>query len=113
MKTEICCLPSKEAFEGWLDPTAKAVLEIEMCRGLVGPEEALPLPVSRARDRIREHRDLVASNSDEEAYGALVCNPLHAGLVVEPPLPRAEYLPASAQSPTTVADVVQPAAVGT
>ncbi len=73
MKTEMYCyledrersvVPSNEAFERWLDPTTTAVLEIDMHRGHVGPEEALPLPVPRARDRVAEHNEFQAAARD-------------------------------------------------
>ena len=73
MKTEMYCyledrerrvLPSTDAFEKWLDPATSAVLEIDMHRGHVGPEEMLPLPVPRARDRVGEHDAFQAAARD-------------------------------------------------
>ena len=46
---------------GWLDPAATAVLEIDMHRGHVGPEEELSLPVPRARARVDEHNAFQAA----------------------------------------------------
>jgi nicotinamidase-related amidase len=73
MKTEMYCyledrerrvLPSNDAFEKWLDPATTAVLEIDMHRGHVGPEEALPLPVPRARARVAQHDAFQAAARD-------------------------------------------------
>lgn len=64
MKTQLACrlpdgsareLPHDEAFERWLDPRHSAVISIDMHRGHVGPEDELPCPAPRARDRIGEH----------------------------------------------------------
>jgi nicotinamidase-related amidase len=73
MKTEMYCyledrerrvLPSNEAFDQWLDPARSAVLEIDMHRGHVGPEEALTLPVPRSRARVDEHNAFQAAARD-------------------------------------------------
>ena len=70
MKTDMYCyledrdrrsLPSNEAFERWLDPATTAVLEIDMHRGHVGPEDELSLPVPRARARVDEHNAFQAA----------------------------------------------------
>lgn len=69
MQTELYCymedgrklvLPSgvpdyDDAFETWLDPDKTAVVEIDMHRGHVGPDERLTLPAPRARARIPAH----------------------------------------------------------
>jgi nicotinamidase-related amidase len=65
MKTEMYCylpdgsrkpLPEgDEALERWLEPEHSAVVCIDMHRGHVGPEEALPCPAPRARERIGAH----------------------------------------------------------
>jgi nicotinamidase-related amidase len=65
MKTDVHCylhdgsrklLPNdNEALELWMDPAASAVVSIDMHRGHIGPEEELPLPGPRARERIPEH----------------------------------------------------------
>jgi biuret amidohydrolase len=44
-----------DAFESWLDPAHTAVIEIDMHRGHVGPDEHLTLPAPRARARIPAH----------------------------------------------------------
>lgn len=44
-----------DAFETWLDPEKTAVVEIDMHRGHVGPDERLTLPAPRARARIPAH----------------------------------------------------------
>lgn len=44
-----------DAFEAWLDPDDTAVVEIDMHRGHVGPDEQLTLPAPRARARIPAH----------------------------------------------------------
>ena len=69
MKTDMYCymeggqklvLPSgvpdyADAFETWLDPADTAVVEIDMHRGHVGPDQRLTLPAPRARERIEAH----------------------------------------------------------
>jgi nicotinamidase-related amidase len=69
MKTDMYCyiedgrkliLPSgvpdyDDVFETWLDPDHTAVVEIDMHRGHVGPDERLTLPAPRARARIPAH----------------------------------------------------------
>ncbi|HVV89213.1 MAG TPA: isochorismatase family cysteine hydrolase [Solirubrobacterales bacterium] len=64
MKTEMYCyledrdrkvLPSTEAFDRWLDPANTAVVCIDMHRGHIGPEDELPCPAPRARERIEAH----------------------------------------------------------
>jgi nicotinamidase-related amidase len=64
MRTPIYCylpdgerspLPEEHAFEQWLEPERTAVACIDMHRGHVGPEDALPCPAPRARDRIPAH----------------------------------------------------------
>jgi nicotinamidase-related amidase len=48
-------LPEEKAFELWLEPEHTAIISIDMHRGHIGPEEQLPCPVPRARERIPEH----------------------------------------------------------
>ncbi len=43
------------AFDDWLDPDRTAVIEIDMHRGHVGPDQRLTLPAPRARARIPAH----------------------------------------------------------
>jgi biuret amidohydrolase len=45
----------REAFDNWLDPDDTAVIEIDMHRGHVGPDERLTLPAPRARARVPAH----------------------------------------------------------
>jgi biuret amidohydrolase len=70
MKTDMYCyledrdrtsVPPNDAFEQWLDPATTAVLEIDMHRGHVGPEDELSLAVPRARDRVEEHNAFQAA----------------------------------------------------
>ena len=44
-----------EAFDDWLDPDDTAVVEIDMHRGHVGPDDRLTLPAPRARARVPAH----------------------------------------------------------
>ena len=44
-----------DAFEKWLDPDRTAVIEIDMHRGHVGPDDQLTLATPRARARIPAH----------------------------------------------------------
>lgn len=46
------------AFDDWFDPEKTAVVEIDMHRGHVGPDETLTLPAPRARARIPAHNRL-------------------------------------------------------
>lgn len=63
MRTRMTCrfdgewkeLPDDAVFDRWLDPVHTAVVSIDMHRGHVGPEDALPCPAPRARDRIEVH----------------------------------------------------------
>lgn len=48
-------LPEDEAFQGWFDPEHAAIVSIDMHRGHIGPEDELPCPAPRARDRIAAH----------------------------------------------------------
>jgi biuret amidohydrolase len=73
MKTEMYCylpdgsrkvLPPDPAFDLWMEPEKSAVVCIDMHRGHVGPEEQLPCPAPRARDRIPAHNRFHAAARD-------------------------------------------------
>lgn len=46
------------AFDDWFDPDKTAVVEIDMHRGHIGPDEKLTLPAPRAKARIAAHNRL-------------------------------------------------------
>ncbi len=46
---------NSNAFTKWLNPDKTAVIEIDMHRGHVGPDDKLTLAVPRAKDRVERH----------------------------------------------------------
>ena len=46
---------NSNAFTRWLNPDKTAVIEIDMHRGHVGPDDKLTLAVPRAKERVERH----------------------------------------------------------